>query len=87
MFTGIVTDLGQVRHVEKRGDTHIVIGTTYDVGGIDMGASICCSGVCMTVVDKGGGTEVLFTSLTPAGGAAAAAAAPGISGASLVVHS
>lgn len=53
MFTGIVTDVGQVRHLEKRGDTHIVIGTHYDVGVIDVGASIACSGICMTVVDKG----------------------------------
>lgn len=53
MFTGIVTDCGQVRHIEKRGDTHIVIGTNYAVGAIDIGASIACSGICMTVVDKG----------------------------------
>ena len=53
MFTGIVTDVGKVRHVEKRGDTHIVIATKFDVSGIDMGASIACSGACMTVVDKG----------------------------------
>jgi riboflavin synthase len=53
MFTGIVTDIGKVRHVEKRGDTHIVIATHYDVSAVDRGASIACSGVCMTVVDKG----------------------------------
>ena len=53
MFTGIVTDVGRVRHVEKRGDTHIVISTNYDVSSVDIGASIACSGVCMTVVDKG----------------------------------
>ena len=53
MFTGIVTDLGQVKHVERRGDTHIVVSTHYDVSTIDVGASIACSGVCMTVVDKG----------------------------------
>jgi riboflavin synthase len=53
MFTGIITDVGQVRHVETRGDTHIVIGTHYDVGALDVGASIACSGVCLTVVDKG----------------------------------
>jgi len=53
MFTGIVTDVGRVRHVEKRGDTHVVIGTNYDVSSVDLGASIACSGVCMTVVDKG----------------------------------
>jgi riboflavin synthase len=53
MFTGIVTDVGKVRHVEKRGDTHIVVTTRFDVSGIDVGASIACSGACMTVVDKG----------------------------------
>jgi riboflavin synthase len=53
MFTGIVTDVGRVRHVEKRGDTHVVIGTNYDVATVELGASIACSGICMTVVDKG----------------------------------
>lgn len=53
MFTGIVTDVGKVRHVEKRGDTHIVIATKLDVSQIEMGASVACSGACMTVVDKG----------------------------------
>lgn len=53
MFTGIVTDRGIVRHIEKRGDTHIAIATNYDAGAIDLGASIACSGVCLTVVDKG----------------------------------
>jgi len=53
MFTGIVTDVGKVRHIEKRGDTHVAISTAYDVSQIDMGASIACSGICMTVVDKG----------------------------------
>lgn len=60
MFTGIVTDLGEVRHVEKRGDTHIIIGTHYDIGGMDLGASIACSGICMTVVDKGSMTGRWF---------------------------
>jgi riboflavin synthase len=53
MFTGIVTDVGEVRHVEKRGDTHVVIKTHYDVSTVEIGASIACSGVCMTVVDRG----------------------------------
>src|SRR5215831_15387400 len=57
MFTGIVTDIGQIRHIEKRGDTHIVIATHYDVGAVDIGASIACSGVCLTVVDKGSAAE------------------------------
>jgi riboflavin synthase len=53
MFTGIVTDVGRVRHVEKRGDTHVVIATNYDVSTIELGASVACAGVCLTVVDKG----------------------------------
>jgi riboflavin synthase len=60
MFTGIVTDVGKVRHVEKRGDTHIVIATKYDVTQIEMGASIACSGACMTVVDKGSAKDRWF---------------------------
>lgn len=53
MFTGIVTDIGTVRAREDRGDARIVIGTAYDVDTIDLGASIACSGACLTVVDKG----------------------------------
>ena len=53
MFTGIVTDIGTVRSAEQRGDLRLVIGTGYDMATIDLGASIACSGVCLTVVDKG----------------------------------
>jgi riboflavin synthase len=53
MFTGIVTDIGTVRSAEKRGDLRLVIGTAYDPDSIDLGASISCSGVCLTVIDKG----------------------------------
>jgi riboflavin synthase len=60
MFTGIITDVGQVRHVEKRGDTHIVIATHYDAGAIDIGGSVACSGICLTVVDKGGSDDRWF---------------------------
>jgi len=60
MFTGIITDVGSVRQIEKRGDTHIVIATHYDVSAIDIGASIACSGVCLTVVDKGTGSDRWF---------------------------
>jgi riboflavin synthase len=60
MFTGIVTDVGTVRHIEKRGDTHIVIGTHYDVSGIEIGASMACSGICMTIVDKGNAADRWF---------------------------
>ncbi|WP_417317647.1 riboflavin synthase [Emcibacter sp.] len=53
MFTGIITDIGKVRKVDVRGDTRMEIETAYDTGTIDIGASIACSGVCLTVVDKG----------------------------------
>jgi riboflavin synthase len=53
MFTGLVSDVGQVRQVEKRGDTHLVIATHYNVAAMDVGASVACAGVCLTVVDKG----------------------------------
>jgi riboflavin synthase len=53
MFTGIVSDIGTIRSVEHRGDTRVVIDTAYDTTTIDLGASIACSGVCLTVVDKG----------------------------------
>ncbi|TXC73342.1 riboflavin synthase [Sphingorhabdus soli] len=53
MFTGIITDIGTIRSVEARGDQRIVIGCGYDMAGVAIGASIACSGVCLTVVDKG----------------------------------
>ena len=53
MFTGIVTDVGTVRRIEQRGDLRLEIATAYDLATVDLGASIACSGVCLTVVDKG----------------------------------
>lgn len=53
MFTGIVTDVGTVRSAEKRGDLRLRIETGYDLDTVELGASIACSGVCLTVVDKG----------------------------------
>jgi len=53
MFTGIVTDVGTVRSAEQRGDLRLTIATGYDLATVDLGASIACSGVCFTVVDKG----------------------------------
>jgi len=53
MFTGIVTDVGRVQALEKRGDLRARIATAYDMSGVDIGASIACDGVCLTVVDKG----------------------------------
>lgn len=53
MFTGIITDIGTVLKRETRGDTRFTIATAYDPAGIAIGASIACSGVCLTVVEKG----------------------------------
>ena len=53
MFTGITTDVGTVRTAEQRGDLRLVIACGYDMASVDLGASIACSGVCLTVVDKG----------------------------------
>jgi riboflavin synthase len=53
MFTGIVTDIGTIDRVEALADTRVVIRTSYDTSTVDLGASISCSGVCLTVIDKG----------------------------------
>ena len=53
MFTGIVTDVGEVVSAEQRGDLRLRVKTAYDLSTVAMGASIACSGVCLTVVDKG----------------------------------
>ncbi|MFZ5962103.1 riboflavin synthase [Thalassococcus sp. BH17M4-6] len=53
MFTGIITDIGEVRSLEQRGDLNARIATGYDTGGIEIGASIACDGVCLTVVALG----------------------------------
>src|SRR3954468_16772388 len=55
MFTGIITDVGRIETVEERGDLRARIACGYDLAGVDLGASIACSGVCLTVVDKGQG--------------------------------
>lgn len=55
MFTGIITDVGAIEAIETRGDLRVRIATAYDTSTVDLGASIACSGVCLTVVDKGPG--------------------------------
>jgi riboflavin synthase len=55
MFTGIITDVGRIEAFEARGDLRLRIACGYDMAGVDLGASIACSGVCLTVVDKGAG--------------------------------
>ena len=53
MFTGIITDVGEIIELEKRGDLRARIKTNYDAKGIAFGASIACDGVCLTAVDFG----------------------------------
>ena len=77
MFTGIITDIGTIRSREDRGDTRLVIATAYDVGGIDRGASIACSGACLTVVDKGTDDEGHWFAID-ASGETLARTAPGM---------
>ena len=56
MFTGIITDIGRIAALEHRGDLRARIASSYDMDGVDMGASIACDGVCLTVVGKGNDT-------------------------------
>ena len=53
MFTGLISDVGKLRAFEHRGDIRLIIGTAFDMDAVAIGASIACSGACLTVVDKG----------------------------------
>jgi riboflavin synthase len=53
MFTGIITDVGEILALENRGDLRARIGTSYALSGLDIGASVASDGVCLTVVAKG----------------------------------
>src|SRR5471032_3121125 len=55
MFTGIITDLGTVRGVVPGGDTKLVVATRFPMDEVTIGASIACSGACLTVVEKAEG--------------------------------
>jgi riboflavin synthase len=55
MFAGIVTDCGTVRSVLYSGDYRLDFMTGYDTASLALGASVCCSGICLTVIDKGRG--------------------------------
>jgi riboflavin synthase len=55
MFTGIITDIGTIRTHQQRGDLRLVIDSAYDMETVAIGASIACSGACLTVVEKGPG--------------------------------
>ena len=60
MFTGIITDIGEVLRLERRGDLRARIKSAYPVDSIDIGASIACDGVCLTVVALGAAPEGWF---------------------------
>ncbi|MGI9483466.1 MAG: riboflavin synthase [Hyphomicrobiales bacterium] len=53
MFTGLISDVGEVREIRKRGDTWIRIACNYDPASIAIGASICCDGACLTALETG----------------------------------
>ncbi len=55
MFTGIITDIGTITAVEPRGDLRVIIACGFDTAGLAIGASVACSGVCLTVVSKAPG--------------------------------
>jgi len=55
MFTGIITDIGRVRRIDRWAETRVTIETRFDTEAIPIGASIACAGVCLTVIDKGPG--------------------------------
>src|SRR5262245_40200675 len=52
MFTGIITDLGKVRAVVAGPVTRLTIETGFDTAGIELGASVACNGICLSVVEK-----------------------------------
>ena len=53
MFTGIITDVGEIVALEQRGDLKARIKMAYDTSGIELGASIASDGVCLTVIALG----------------------------------
>ena len=57
MFTGIVTDVGRLQSIDRSGEARLIIHTAFDADDIDIGASIACSGCCLTVVEKGRNAE------------------------------
>ena len=59
MFTGIISDIGTILELEQRGDLRVRIGCSYDLNSIDVGCSICCNGICLTVIECGN-TETTY---------------------------
>ena len=58
MFTGIVSDVGRITRIDERNDVRrIAIASSYDAETIDVGASIACNGICLTVVSPPAATD------------------------------
>jgi riboflavin synthase len=55
MFTGIITDIGTIEAVDATGDTRLTVASVLADDALDIGASIACAGVCLTVVERGAG--------------------------------
>jgi len=62
MFTGIVIAIGRIRAVEPRADLRVIVEADFDTAGLALGASVACSGPCLTVVDRGPGWFALDVS-------------------------
>lgn len=77
MFTGIITAIGTVASAEPRGDARLEVTCDYDMAGVDIGASIACSGACLTVVEKGDDWFAVDVSAETASKTAAARWQPG----------
>ena len=60
MFTGIVTDIGEILSIERTGVLDVRIETSYEAGNLDIGASVACDGVCLTVTDVGHDPRMWF---------------------------
>ena len=62
MFTGIIQDIGEVVRLDKKGDWTLAIATKMPLEQTVIGASIACSGVCLTVIEKSAGQFVVQVS-------------------------
>lgn len=67
MFTGIITAFGTITGIEDRGDLHLEIACPWDPATIAIGASIACSGVCLTVVETGGAAGEMWFAVDVSG--------------------
>lgn len=60
MFTGLISDVGEILAIDRQGDLRVRIACGYDLAGLALGASVACDGICLTVVDKGAAPRPWF---------------------------